>query len=62
VLLSLGLALLFGSIIGVAGSTLFVVVLGYRVKVEEEALCGELGEPYRAYMREVPSRFLPGIF
>jgi protein-S-isoprenylcysteine O-methyltransferase Ste14 len=62
VLLSLGMALIFGSIIGLCGAVLFVVVLGWRVRVEEAALAGELGDAYRDYMREVPRRFLPGIF
>ena len=62
VVLALGTGIFFGSLIGVAGTTLFVVVLGWRVKVEEEALCGQLGEEYKRYMAEVPSRFLPGVF
>ena len=61
-LLSLGVGVFFGSLIGVLGTSLFVVVLGIRIRVEEAALEGELGEEYRVYRREVPSRFLPGIF
>ena len=61
-MLSIGLALVFGSIIGLLGSLLFVVVLGWRVKVEEEALANELGEAYLGYMRDVPWRFLPRVF
>ena len=61
-LVSLGLALVFGSIIGLCGSILFVVVLGWRVKVEEEALAKELGEAWRSYSHDVPHRFVPGLF
>jgi protein-S-isoprenylcysteine O-methyltransferase Ste14 len=61
-LLSVGLALIFGSAIGLAGATLFIVVLGWRVKVEEEALAAELGDAYRSYMHDVPHRFVPGLF
>jgi protein-S-isoprenylcysteine O-methyltransferase Ste14 len=61
-LLSLGFGFYFGSIVGIVGTSFFVVVLGWRVRVEEAALCESLGEEYRRYMREVPSRFLPGIF
>jgi protein-S-isoprenylcysteine O-methyltransferase Ste14 len=38
-----------------------VVVYGYRVRVEERALVGTLGEPYRAYMRRT-RRFVPFVF
>jgi protein-S-isoprenylcysteine O-methyltransferase Ste14 len=61
-LLSLGVGVFFGSIVGVLGTTLFVVVLGWRVKVEEEALTSSLGDDYARYKAEVKSRFLPGIF
>jgi protein-S-isoprenylcysteine O-methyltransferase Ste14 len=61
-LLSLGFGIYFGSILGVAGTTLFVLVLGWRVTVEERALRETLGDAYRQYMHDVPSRFLPGIF
>jgi protein-S-isoprenylcysteine O-methyltransferase Ste14 len=61
-LLSVGLALVFGSIIGLVGSLTFVLVLGFRVKVEEEALAEGLGEAYRGYMRDVRWRFIPRVF
>jgi protein-S-isoprenylcysteine O-methyltransferase Ste14 len=61
-LLSLGFGFYFGSIVGIVGTSFFVVVLGWRVRIEEAALCESLGDEYRRYMREVPSRFLPGIF
>ena len=61
-LLSLGFGFYFGSIAGIIGTSMFVFVLGWRVKVEEAALCESLGDEYRRYMTDVPSRFLPGIF
>lgn len=60
--LSLGFGFYFGSIAGIVGTSMFVFVLGWRVKVEEAALCESLGDDYRRYMADVPSRFLPGIF
>jgi protein-S-isoprenylcysteine O-methyltransferase Ste14 len=61
-LLALGTGLYFGSVVGLAGTVVFVLVLAWRVKVEEAALSEQLGDAYRAYMRDVPSRFLPGLF
>ena len=61
-LLSLGMGCYFGSIIGVAGTSLFVLVIGWRVKVEEAALGRSLGDAYRDYQRDVPYRFVPGLF
>ncbi len=34
---------------------------GYRVHVEEQALCADLGEPYRDYMRRT-RRFVPHVW
>ena len=45
------LALLLGAGIGFA----------YRVRVEEQVLCAELGEPYRAYMQRT-RRFIPFLW
>ena len=61
-LLSLGFGFYFGSILGIVGTSLFVVVLGWRVRVEESALCESLGDEYRRYMQDVPTRFIPGVF
>ena len=61
-LVTLGIALLFGSLIGLIGAAVFVLVLAYRVRVEETALSAELGDVYRTYMQEVRSRFFPGLF
>ena len=60
-LLSLGFGFYFGSIVGIVGTSFFVVVLGWRVRVEEAALCESLGDEYRRYMSEVLA-LLPGIF
>jgi protein-S-isoprenylcysteine O-methyltransferase Ste14 len=61
-LLALGVGIFFGSLVGVLGTSLFVLVLGWRVKVEEAALLEQLGDEYRRYMSEVRSRFVPGVF
>lgn len=37
------------------------IVYGYRVRVEERALLGSIGEPYRAYMART-RRFIPYVF
>jgi protein-S-isoprenylcysteine O-methyltransferase Ste14 len=37
-----------------------IAAYGYRVAVEERALVGAIGEPYRAYMRE-RKRFIPYV-
>lgn len=34
---------------------------GYRVRVEEQALCADLGQPYRDYMRRT-RRFIPYVW
>ncbi|MGH8428446.1 MAG: methyltransferase family protein [Gammaproteobacteria bacterium] len=38
-----------------------LIGLGYRVHVEEHALCETLGEPYRDYMRRI-RRFIPFVW
>ena len=45
------IAVMLGTLIG----------LGYRVHVEEHALCEALGEPYRDYMRRT-RRFIPFVW
>lgn len=45
------LAVLFGALVG----------FGWRVHVEEQALCTDLGEPYRDYMRRT-RRFVPFVW
>ena len=44
-------AILFGALVG----------YGYRVHVEEQALCAGLGDPYRQYMRRT-RRFIPHVW
>ena len=34
---------------------------GYRVRVEERALCADLGQPYRDYMQRT-KRFVPHVW
>jgi len=60
-LLFLGIGLASGNGIG----TLAIVIASgatylYRVRVEERALLGVLGEPYADYMRRT-KRFIPGV-
>ncbi len=58
--LGLGLALTnWASLLAVAGA----VALGYawRVRVEEQALCADLGDAYRDYMRRT-HRFIPFVW
>ncbi len=45
------LAIMLGAAIG----------YGYRVHVEEQALCADLGQPYRDYMRHT-RRFIPHVW
>jgi protein-S-isoprenylcysteine O-methyltransferase Ste14 len=40
---------------------LLVVLISYRVRVEEQALVDALGEPYRVYMRGA-RRFIPFVW
>ena len=56
-----GIGCTLGSVTGwlVIMLPVFVVLL-YRVRLEEAALAGALGEPYHAYMRRT-KRFVPGI-
>jgi protein-S-isoprenylcysteine O-methyltransferase Ste14 len=43
--------------LSLASLALVVVVYGYRIRVEEQALAEDLGEPYRAYMRRTKRLF-----
>ncbi len=60
--LSLGVALFFGSIIGLVGTVLFVIVIGLRVVAEERALRTDLGDAYVTYSNRVRYRFIPWVF
>ncbi|HXI39520.1 MAG TPA: isoprenylcysteine carboxylmethyltransferase family protein [Bryobacteraceae bacterium] len=60
-ILFLGIGLALGNWIGLVvlmGAVL--AVYGYRVGVEERALLGTIGEPYRSYMRRT-KRFVPFV-
>ena len=54
-----GLALCSWLTLGLLTITAVVTYI-YRVRIEEAALLGTLGEPYRAYMRET-KRFIPSV-
>jgi len=57
----LGVALSLRSLVSVACLMLPVLAaLGYRMAIEERALCQSLGEPYRAYMRRT-KRLIPFV-
>jgi protein-S-isoprenylcysteine O-methyltransferase Ste14 len=60
--LSLGVAIFFGSTIGLVGTALFVVVIGLRVIAEERALRSDLGDAYVTYSDRVRYRFIPWVF
>jgi len=47
--------------LGVIAATV-VVALTAGIKVEEEVLCRELGDAYRAYMAATPYRLIPFIW
>jgi protein-S-isoprenylcysteine O-methyltransferase Ste14 len=54
----LGLSLMFGSVIGVALTPVWLLVIWVLTEVEEESLVQQYGEAYREYQSRVP-RFLP---
>ena len=61
-ILFLGIGLALGNWIGLVvlmGAVL--AVYGYRVAVEERALLGTIGDPYRSYMKRT-KRFVPFVF
>lgn len=60
--LSLGVAIFFGSVIGLVGTVLFVIVIGLRVTAEERALRSDLGDAYVTYSDRVRYRFIPWVF
>jgi protein-S-isoprenylcysteine O-methyltransferase Ste14 len=53
-----GLALIFGSVIGVALTPIWLLVIWVLTEVEEESLVREYGNAYREYQSRVP-RLLP---
>jgi protein-S-isoprenylcysteine O-methyltransferase Ste14 len=61
-LITLGLALGYSSLIGLAALPILLLPgLVYRLKVEEELLSREFGEDYRRY-RQKTKRLVPGIW
>lgn len=58
---SAGLALWFGSVIGLVLIPVWWLSLVCLTLIEETNLQRSLGEPYRAYMRTVRARIIPGL-
>ncbi len=56
----LGLSLIFGSVIGIALTPVWLVVAWVLTQVEEEALVREYGDAYRGYQARVP-RLVPRL-
>ena len=61
ILLFLGLPLLLGSWLGLAGSALFVLAVAWRAVHEERALRAEL-RGYSAYAERVRYRLIPRVW
>jgi protein-S-isoprenylcysteine O-methyltransferase Ste14 len=53
----LGLSLIFGSVIGVALTPVWLLVIWVLTQVEEESLVREYGDAYRAFQARVPRLF-----
>jgi protein-S-isoprenylcysteine O-methyltransferase Ste14 len=56
----LGWSLIFGSLIGMALTPLWLLIIWALTHVEEQSLVREYGEAYRQYQSQVP-RLLPGF-
>jgi protein-S-isoprenylcysteine O-methyltransferase Ste14 len=61
ILFSLGLAIVFRSIIGIALIPLWWAGFLFLVLIEEESLERALGQPYLDYKRRVKGRIIPGL-
>ena len=61
ILFSLGFAVMFGSIIGVALIPIWWIAYLCIVLVEEKSLERELGQPYLDYKKKVKGRIIPGL-
>lgn len=61
VLFSLGLAIVFRSIIGIALIPLWWAGFLFLILIEEESLQRALGQPYLDYKRRVKGRIIPGL-
>ena len=53
----LGLSLIFGSIIGIALTPMWLLVIWVLTQVEEESLVREYGDAYRNFQARVPRLF-----
>ncbi len=62
IFLYLGIALAWGIIWIFIPSILFTLLIPMMAVNEERFLLSTLGDQYRDYMRQVPWRFIPGIF
>jgi protein-S-isoprenylcysteine O-methyltransferase Ste14 len=60
-LFSLGIAVGFGSIIGVALIPVWWIAFLFIVQMEETSMERELGQKYRDYKNQVRGRILPGL-
>lgn len=58
---SLGWAILFGSVVGVALIPFWWLALLFHIAKEEECLTRELGVEYQDYMKTVRGRMIPGL-
>ncbi|MBI3511167.1 MAG: isoprenylcysteine carboxylmethyltransferase family protein [Bacteroidetes bacterium] len=57
-----GMSMLFNSWVAIPVIVIPILIgLMYRMKIEEEALCESLGDPYRNYMKRT-KRIIPGIY
>lgn len=57
----LGWAILFGSVVGVALTPLWLIAFYLHALIEEEALLKEYGTDYVDYMARVRARLIPGV-
>lgn len=63
ILIVLGIAIGYSSIIGLAGILVFLLPgLAYRIKVEETLLSAQFGDEYQQYSLETRKRLIPGIW
>jgi protein-S-isoprenylcysteine O-methyltransferase Ste14 len=53
----LGLSLIFGSVIGIALTPVWLLAVWVLTQVEEEALVREYGDAYRDFQARVPRLF-----
>jgi protein-S-isoprenylcysteine O-methyltransferase Ste14 len=61
ILVSLGFAVMFRSIMGLALITVWWIAFLVLVLVEEKSLESALGKPYKDYRQTVKGRIIPGL-